>query len=181
MLTQSKVSPTMSSVTSATATNRAQLCHRTVILSALLHDVGDKKYTPRTIDPTTLIYDILTSHGADPELADVVQAICGAVSYSTEIGNPGLVLEVMEKYPELAIVEDADRLDALGAVGIGRLFASGAAKTTQSLAGSMEVFDVKVLKLEGMMKTEEGRIMAAERTRRLRVFGEWWNNEIRFE
>jgi len=42
---------------------------------------------------------------------------------------------------------------------------------------SIEHFDDKLFKLEGMMKTETGKQMARERTERMRKFKDWWVEE----
>jgi uncharacterized protein len=78
----------------------------------------------------------------------------------------------------VAIIQDADRLDALGAVGIGRVFAFGGAKG-RSMDDSIEHFDDKLFKLESMMKTETGRNLARERTERMRRFTGWWLEEAK--
>lgn len=147
-----------------------------VTLAALLHDVGDRKYLKPGEDSTTLISSVLVSMGASEALAAKIQAICLGVSYSSEIKDREKVLALIEEHPELAVVQDADRLDAIGAVGIGRCFAFGAAKG-RSLHDAMEHFDDKLVKLEGMMKTERGRQLAVVRTRRLREMMEWWRLE----
>lgn len=113
-------------------------------------------------------------------MAKKIQTICQNVSYSSEIKNPAHVTAVISEYPELAVVQDADRLDAIGAVGIGRMFTYGGAKTGRSLDESMQHFDDKLLRLEGMIKTDVGRELARERTERLRVFKEWWGQEVAF-
>lgn len=153
---------------------------RSIILSALLHDVGDRKYITPTDDPTTMISNILLSLGATPALAQKVQTICLAVSYSTEIKDPAKTLEVIRMYPELAVVQDADRIDAVGAVGVGRLFTFGGAKSSRSMQQGMDHLDEKLVRLEGMCKTEPGRELARERTERLRVFKGWWGEETGF-
>ncbi|KAF3357863.1 LYR motif-containing protein 5A [Verticillium dahliae VDG1] len=43
--------------------------------------------------------------------------------------------------------------------------------------GAIDHFEEKLLRIEGMMKTEAGRRLAAERTERLRVFEQWWRDE----
>ncbi|KAG9250492.1 uncharacterized protein F5Z01DRAFT_629383 [Emericellopsis atlantica] len=147
-----------------------------VHLAALMHDVGDKKYLKPGEDASTLIASVLTSLGADPELAQTVQTICLGVSYSSEVKDPAHVARLIERHPELAVVQDADRLDAIGAVGIGRAFTFGGAKSRE-LSNTMEHFDDKLVRLEGMMKTAKGREMAVERTQRLRLMQAWWKDE----
>ncbi|KAM0198206.1 hypothetical protein ACHAPA_007304 [Fusarium lateritium] len=147
-----------------------------VTLAALLHDVGDKKYLRPGEDPSRMVSSVLVSFGAPEALADTVQAICLGVSYSSEVKDPARTRALVETYPELAVVQDADRLDAIGAVGIARTFAFGGAKS-RTLENTMEHFDDKLLLLEGMMKTDEGRRMARERTERLRLMKEWWQEE----
>jgi len=100
------------------------------------------------------------------------------VSFSNEIRHPEEVRDVLRAYPELAVVQDADRLDAIGAVGIARCFVFGAVKDAgRGMAGSVEHFREKLVKLEGMMKTEEGKRLARERTRRIEEFEGWWREE----
>lgn len=144
-----------------------------VTLAALLHDVGDKKYLKPGQDASRLIFDTLRSYGADGSLAEKVQTICLGVSYSSEIKDPSKVVALIKEHPELAVVQDADRLDAIGAVGIGRTFAFGAAKG-RDLDDTIQHFEDKLLKLESMMKTDTGRALAKERTERIRLMREWW-------
>jgi len=183
-----------------------------VTLSAILHDIGDRKYlhtlasaagTP--IDPTQMVYNVLVAHGADGTLAERVQTIVSNVSYSNEIKNPDRVRDLVQTdgYRELAIVQDADRLDALGAVGIGRCFvylgsqgekrrpkvdlngengrvAEGIEWPKWEMDESIEHFVEKLERLQGMMKTETGREMAKARTQRLVEFRKWWEEETGF-
>ncbi|KAL2190787.1 hypothetical protein L209DRAFT_15813 [Thermothelomyces heterothallicus CBS 203.75] len=156
---------------------RSTLDLRTIHLAALLHDVGDRKYLKPGEDPTTQVQTLLLSHSCPPDLAARVQTICSAVSYSTERADPERVASLIATHPELAVVQDADRLDAIGAVGIGRMFTYGGARTARSMAGTMEHLDEKLVRLEGMMKTEVGRAVAKVRTERLIVFKGWWDEE----
>lgn len=173
---------------------KSSLYDRTVVtLAALLHDIGDRKYLPpgnnnNNIDPKRIVHDALLSKGADSVLAERVQTIVSNVSYSGEIKNPQNVRKLIfeDGYLELAIVQDADRLDALGAVGIGRCFtflgAQGNKRQTSDqqrweMDQAIEHFADKLEKLENMMKTDTGREMARERTRRLREFKSWWEEE----
>lgn len=151
-----------------------------VTLAALLHDVGDKKYLKDKESAETMIWKVLTDLGADDDVAKRVQKVCSAVSYSSEIkpGGKEHVLEVVKEFPELAVVQDADRLDAIGAIGIARCLAFGGAKG-RAVENSMEHFTDKLEKLGGMMKTEEGRVMAGIRTERIVRFRKAWEEDHR--
>ncbi|KAI4139010.1 MAG: hypothetical protein L6R39_006507 [Caloplaca ligustica] len=153
-------------------------------LAALLHDVDDRKYTEPKNDSfpsgTKIIgaARMLLDLGCSAILALDVQAIIDCVSYTRESKDPQLVQETLRTHPELAIVQDADRLDALGAVGIARAFVYGAAKDRErGLEGTLIHFDEKLLGLEGLMKTREGKRLAKIRTERLKQFKEWWKDE----
>lgn len=199
--------------------NRTLYSRTIIILAALLHDCADRKYYPtlssRTnmaellsldksvqLHPENLAKLILEQHGAAPDLADAVQEVINAMSYSGETANPERTRLTLEKNPELAIVQDADRLDALGAVGIARTFTYGGAvqgkmltnncddgshawddllaerRNRKGLESTIDHFSEKLERLEGMMKTGEGRRLASERTERLRVFRGWWDEEV---
>lgn len=152
----------------------------TVILGALLHDVDDRKYRINGAEDLPLVRQELTRLGLEASKATRIQMLVDGVSYSSEKKNPQRVRDLLITVPELAIVQDADRLDAIGAVGVGRCFAYGAAKTTRDLAGTMDHFDDKLLKLECMMKTETGRHLGQRYTARLREFQSWWQEETDF-
>ncbi|XDG04281.1 hypothetical protein ABKA04_003896 [Annulohypoxylon sp. FPYF3050] len=154
--------------------------HQVVILSALLHDVGDKKYLKPGEDASTLVYELLLSLGAADKLAKRVQTICLGVSYSSEIKDPARVQELIKSHPELAVVQDADRLDAIGSIGIGRVFTFTGARTQRSMADSIQHFHDKLLRLESMMKTDVGKRLARQRTERMQEFLKWWDEEAAF-
>ncbi|CAZ83973.1 unnamed protein product [Tuber melanosporum] len=152
-----------------------------VILLALLHDVGDKKYSTATTTTSSTAgpaEDFLLSAGASPDLASLLQKLINNLSYSHEQTNPQQVAELVKQHPELAIVQDADRLDAIGAVGVGRTFTFGAIKNQEGGMGAViRHFDEKLLKLADGMKTVEGRRIARERGERVKAFREWWREE----
>ncbi|RMJ25708.1 HD superfamily hydrolase [Aspergillus sp. HF37] len=157
-------------------------------LAALLHDLDDRKYAPRANQPAEgVVKALLLSHGASATLAEKVHQITAHVSYSTEKSNPAKVSDLIASrgLVELAIVQDADRLDALGAVGIGRCFTFLGARGSEFLDGAewelgnaIAHFRAKLERLQGSMKTAAGREVAGERARRVRVFREWWEDEV---
>ncbi|KAB8349683.1 hypothetical protein FH972_023699 [Carpinus fangiana] len=143
--------------------HEVQLDSTLLTLVALLHDVGDHKYIPdgdqsRVPSPEA----VLMSFGCSQDLASVVQKLVSYVSCSYELANPSVVDAVVKQHPELAIVQDADRLDALGALGIGRVFAFDAVRN-RKLASTFDKIEDKLLIRESMMRTELGKSMAKER------------------
>ncbi|KAL0260420.1 hypothetical protein SLS55_004107 [Diplodia seriata] len=151
-----------------------------IYLAALVHDVGDHKYLQPGEDAEKQILEVLLERGASAALASKVHTIAKNVSYTNEIKDPEKVRDALLEHPELAIVQDADRLDAIGAIGVGRCFAFGAAKSDRSMQGAVDHFEVKLERLEAMMKTETGRRLAKERTERLKIFRSWWDEERDF-
>lgn len=164
----------------------------TVTLAAILHDINDRKYASAVANAdadASPVRTALLQHGATQEVAERVDVITAHVSYSTEKKIPDVVARLRDEgYPELAIVQDADRLDALGAVGVGRCFTYLGASAVRDgrkgegmpgLDDAIEHFHDKLERLQGMMKTETGRKMARARTERLRTFREWWDEEMK--
>lgn len=89
----------------------------------------------------------------------------------------GLPYISFRKYPrlspdvalEIRIVQDADRIDAMGAMGIARTFAYGGAKN-RSLRNSLTHFDEKLLLLYDLLSTEEAKRIALPRHNFLKAF-----------
>ncbi|MBR5974718.1 MAG: HD domain-containing protein [Clostridiales bacterium] len=138
-----------------------------VSLAALLHDVDDTKLF-RTKDNANA-REFLRAQNVEEKRIDSICAVINAVSFSK---NKGTAPETIEG----KIVQDADRLDAMGAIGIARTFAYGG-KTGRSLDSSIEHFHDKLLKLKDMMNTPEAREMAEERHAFLEQFLEEYKNE----
>ena len=94
-----------------------------VELAALLHDIADSKFHQgdETIGPAKA-QKWLEEQSLDPMLIDHVVAIIENVSYK------GGATERTHESIELDIVQDADRLDAIGAIGIARTFNYGGFK-----------------------------------------------------
>lgn len=147
-------------------------------MAALLHDMGDHKFHGG-IDKTyeTAMYwldqftEITTTN--KHHIAD----ICHLLSYK------GAGVSTDMPTTEGKIVQDADRLDALGAIGIARAFAYGGKKNRMihhpgasptlhqsfeeyqsSQSTTIQHFYEKLLLLEDRMQTETGRMHAKQRT-----------------
>jgi uncharacterized protein len=149
-----------------------------LFLAALLHDVGDYKYAKPGEDVENQISALLLERGADPALASKVQSIVHHVSYTHEVRNPASVAATLQIYPELAIVQDADRLDAIGAVGVARCFSYGAAKCPDKpMTRAIDHFEEKLYKLADIMKTQSGKEMAQRRKKVLEDFAREFGEE----
>jgi uncharacterized protein len=102
-------------------------------LGALLHDIADWKYSGDEHAAARVTQAFLTEQGADAELVEAVVDIVQRVSFHTELGAGAAAKPVT---PALACVQDADRLDAIGAIGIARCLTFGGAKNRVLWVGS---------------------------------------------
>lgn len=142
-----------------------------VRIAVLLHDVSDKKYSANKEAEDALLHSLPLSDEQKQHIKDIIESV------SFNGGN-----EVPAKTLEAKIVRDADRLDAIGAIGIARTFAYGGAKgrklyddeeqvrsgMTESeyhskSTASVTHFHEKLLLLKDLMTTEKGKQMAEER------------------
>ena len=88
-----------------------------VQLAALLHDVDDRKISPKTYQTQENARGFLKSHGVDDITVDRICRIIRDISFGAN--------NVPPTSKEGMCVQDADRLDAMGAIGIARAFAYG--------------------------------------------------------
>ena len=142
---------------------------RIVSLAALLHDADDYKLF--ATEDNANARSFLDAHGVTPEDADRICAAINAVSFSKNRG----------KRPETAegcIVQDADRLDALGAVGIARTFAFGGSHGRPP-EDSIAHFHEKLLLLKDMMNTGKAKEIAEERHGFMEDFLREWDWETK--
>ena len=133
-----------------------------VELGALLHDIADAKFHDGDEDiGPRLAREHLRRVGLDEEKVEAVTDIVRHVSFRKRENIPA------RPSPELAAVIDADRLDAMGAIGIARAFHYGGFRNRPIHApdggSSIGHFYDKLLHLKDMMYTATGRRMALER------------------
>ena len=162
-----------------------------VELAALLHDIADWKFNggDETAGPR-VAKEMCIASGVSEEVADHVAEIVGMSGWK---GGKGPAMRTVEGM----IVQDADRLEAIGAIGIARTFAYGGHKNRplhdpeqkpatfdskeaylKHQGGVINHFYEKLLLLKDRMNTKTGKAMAEGRHRFMeeyldRFFKEW--------
>ncbi|XP_074307682.1 uncharacterized protein LOC141642708 isoform X1 [Silene latifolia] len=149
-----------------------------VELAALLHDIGDYKYA-RDPSEGKLIEQFLEQEGIEENMKMTIVDIVKAMGFKEELSG------VSDKaYSlEFGVVQDADRLDAIGAIGIARCFTFGGSRNRvlhdpnikprlsvtkedymdKEKQTTLNHFHEKLLKLKDLMKTQAGRRRAERR------------------
>lgn len=131
-----------------------------VELSAWLHDVGDKKLNGGIDKSKEQITAILERLNVEPTITDKVIEIVSQVSFSKGLSTTSI---------EAQIVQDSDRLDAIGAIGVARCFAFGGSAGNeiyhpQKKEGtSIQHFYDKLLRLKDLLHTDGAKQLAEER------------------
>lgn len=142
--------------------------YRTQLL-AWLHDLNDDKLASDL--GTASIEGFLKKIGVEKSDIDFVLQGIPYISYRK---YPKLTPDIPL---EIRLVQDADRLDAMGAIGIARTFAYGGARG-RSLEESLAHFDEKLLRLYDLLSTDAARELAAQRRDLLRQFYDQFKEEM---
>ncbi len=167
-----------------------------VKLAALLHDIADSKFHAgdETIGPKKAKLFLESQNISVKDKEHIVNIIAN-MSYSKSLGNDTLFTSL-----ELQVVQDADRLDAIGAIGIARAFNYGGFKNRalydpeikpqikqsketykKSKAPTINHFYEKLLLLKDKMNTETGKLIANKRHEFMQLYLDQfyaeWNGE----
>lgn len=150
-----------------------------VALGALLHDIADAKFYEgdESIGPK-MARDFLIEQSVSESLIQKIESIIRNISFKNFLDKTN----VSPLSLELQVIQDADRLDALGAIGIARAFNYGGFKNRvlfdpsikpklnqskeeykKSKAPTINHFYEKLFLLKGKMNTKTGKKMAQER------------------
>ena len=168
-----------------------------VSLAALLHDIADPKFHDgdETVGPK-IAREFLFNQNVDSKIIEHVVAIIENMSFKNTFETGKKLTS-----PELEVVQDADRLDAIGAIGIARCFNYGGFKNRalynpeiepnlnmskedykNSDAPTINHFYEKLLLLKDKMNTKTGKLIANERhaymENFLKQFYADWNGEL---
>lgn len=166
-------------------------------LAALLHDISDHKYNGGDFEKgKEEAYEIIINEGGDKLLANKVADIIPQISFK------GALVKDTDICLEGRIVRDADRLDAIGAIGIARAFAYGGSKGRplynpeispvnhsskeaylKSKSHTINHFYEKLLILKDRLHTNTAKTIAAKRQQLmldyLEAFYAEWNVQIK--
>ncbi|MEK8128090.1 HD domain-containing protein [Paenibacillus filicis] len=159
-------------------------------LAAVLHDVADEKLNPSKEEGLQKVENWLQRQQVEASALDHVMQIIGNMSYG---GGQGGTLPTLEG----RVVQDADRLDALGAVGIARTFAYAGWKGSlifdpelkpretmskeqyrNERSTAINHFYEKLLRLKDLMNTEAARELARERHAYMEAYLEQFYREL---
>lgn len=163
-----------------------------VEVAALLHDIKDWKYSGEDDAGPAAAEAFLLANGVVPDRAAAARGIIARIGFKSELAGS----TAADEHPlseaamrVLQVVQDADRLDAIGAIGIARCLTFGGAKGRvlydpevkpkigltkdeykSAQSTSINHFYEKLLTLKDRMKTPSGRAMADERHRYMEGF-----------
>ena len=160
-----------------------------VLSAVLLHDIvsfpkSDKRSKNSSIESAKKAKTILKKYDFT---SDEITIVCDAIS------EHSFSQKKIPKTIEGKILQDADRLDALGAIGIIRVFATGGSlrrpfynlddpfckkRIPNDKTWTLDHFFEKLLKLEFLMNTKSGKIEAKKRTKILKNFLKQLKHEI---
>lgn len=164
-----------------------------VEMTALLHDIDDWKFSKSNDINTTVTEKFLKSIEVDKTDMEAIIKIIKTMSYK------GGVVDSTQHTIEGKIVQDADRLDAIGAIGIARTFAYGGHKNRPIYDPSIKPMDFKsldevknaenhtinhfyekLLKLKDLMNTDTAKEIAEKRHKFMEDFLEEFYSEWNF-
>lgn len=145
-------------------------------LATLLHDVGDKKVIKADADDYSIAEDYLRNKKVETFVVDEVMSIIKNMSFRHSLQNKSV-----KNSKEFNVVQDADRLDAVGAIAVARVFTYGGnrnrplydptlkmRKLTTSSYGkgydsSLHHFWEKLFLLKDLFNTKSARSLAIRR------------------
>ena len=135
-------------------TNKVNCDKFIVELSIILHDIDDYKVVDNNNGELYNCIRFLKSNNIEQSKIDLICNIINNVSYSKNKDK------IQNLSVEAMIVQDADRIDALGAIGIARTFQYGGKKNRKmygDVNSTINHFDDKLLKIYDMLNLKESK------------------------
>ncbi len=138
--------------------------------AAELHDIARDKEN-HSIEGAKIAREILRSHGYDDDFIERVAHCIESHAFSSGVKPQTL---------EAKILSDADKLDAMGAIGVARAFLYSRERS-RSLEETIEHFDEKLLKLYYLLNTKTAKKIGEDRHRFLKEFYDRIKRELELE
>lgn len=136
-------------------------------LSALTHDINDHKYTTDLFAQETILEDFFKEFLEKKIMQNVIKMACN-VSLSKETALEYEGIKIICK--KLHCVQDADRIDSLGAIGITRYFAFGMYVNKSKISDIIDNIDKRTSILIKHIKTKLGQKIANEKYMIIKAF-----------
>lgn len=136
-----------------------------VQLGALLHDINDDKYKIQNISQKDIITRFYSDKKIDKDVVDNVVKIACNTSLSKEMKNNYNIY-----CKKLHCVQDADRIESLGAIGISRYLKYGITIHDHSLHQIMENLEQRTSFLVQHLKTKTGKEIAKKKIKLIDLF-----------
>lgn len=175
-------------------------------LAALMHDLADWKYGGSENENAKIIQEFLSANQYPQSNIDQIIFITQNMSFRNELcrrsgeqTNPSQQKQNLELEKMLHVVQDSDRLDAIGAIGVARCFTFAGAKgnplydpnvqprdrlskedymkTEKKQNTAINHFHEKLFKVRDLMKTQSGKKMADQRHEFMKQFVEQFVDE----
>ena len=181
--------------------NCSQAEQEIVSLSSLLHDIADWKYSGSETAGVETARNFLQNLSYPEKDIEKICWVIQRVSFHDEIGRTQCEIEEMKNDKVLCIVQDADRCDAIGAIGIARCLTYGGAKghslyehdridnivreiskeeymDPSKKSTTIDHFYEKLLLLKDKMKTDGGRKIAEGRHEFMKEYLKQFRDEV---
>lgn len=166
-----------------------------VDIALLLHDVGDRKVIQKDEDDYSIALNFLKEQEVAEDLIEQIMFIIKNMSFSKTLNTKS-----GDVSKEFYVVQDADRLDALGAIGIARAFAYGGSKgrplydptkkaqkinTTKNYkkleSSTFHHFEEKLFLLKDLMNTKTAKKIAIQRHEFMKKYAKTFLSEWKGE
>lgn len=160
-------------------------------LALLLHDVGDRKVIHKENDDYSIAENFLVRQKVSSSVIDQVMFIIKNMSFSKSLNNKKSGAPI-----EFYIVQDADRLDAIGAIGVARAFAFGGSRARllydpeyspqlftsseaykNATSSTLHHFDEKLFLIKDLLNTQTAKSIAKERDKFMKTFKQQFLDE----
>ncbi len=140
-------------------------------VAAWLHDIARGLPEDHAIASADIAYHLLIEHGAPPDFAEKVRRIIMCHSYSAR-KRGATCIDI-----EGVVLSDADKIDAVGAVGVARVFIYGGTHG-RNLSDSLKHLTTKILSLKRYVETTPAKKIVELRSKRVELFLSWISEEL---